>query len=80
MIVSFSAKTPAGMNRTIAQRERGRKHMPVTLAEFTTEEAKANGKLRARFGDGFVAGAGEDGQARVFGVGRISGGALAEEE
>jgi len=52
----------------------------VTRAEFTTEEAKANGNLWARFGDGFVAGAGEDGKARVFGIGGIGGGALAKEE
>jgi len=64
--------------------------MAMTRAEFTTEEAKANGNCKAKagselpvrfgFGDGFVARAGEDGKARIFGVGRISGGALAEEE
>jgi len=43
-------------------------------------EAKANGKLQARFGARFVAGAGEDGKAGIFGVGGIGGGALAEEE
>ncbi len=62
----------------------------MTRAEFTTEEAKANGnrktktgsKLPVRFGlgDGLVAGAGEHGEAGVFGVGRIGGGALAQEE
>ena len=64
--------------------------MAMTRAEFTTEEAKANGncKTKARselpvrfgFGDGFVAGAGEDGKAGIFGVRRIGGGALAKEE
>jgi len=54
--------------------------MAVTRAEFTTEEAEASGNLRARLRDGFVAGAGEDGKAWVFGVGGIGGGALAKEE
>ena len=54
--------------------------MAVTRAEFTIEEAKANGNSWARFGDGVVAGAGEDGKARIFRVGGIGGGALAEQE
>ena len=64
--------------------------MAMTRAEFTTEEAKANGNCKAKtgselpvrfgFGDGLVAGAGEDGKAGIFGVGRIGGGALAQEE
>ena len=78
-MVSFSADTPVG-NRTSAKRERARKRMAITRAEFTTEEAKANGNSWARFGDGFVAGAGEDGKAWVFGIGRIGGGALAKKE
>ena len=62
----------------------------MTRAEFTTEEAKANGNCKMKagsevparfgFGDGFVAGAGEDGKTGVFGVGRIGGGTLAKEE
>ena len=62
----------------------------MTRAEFTTEEAKANGNCKTRsgselpvrfgFGDGFVARAGEDRKAGIFGVGRIGGGTLAEEE
>jgi len=52
----------------------------MTRAEFTTEEAKANGNSWARLGDEFVAGAGEDGKAGVSGIGRIGGGALAKEE
>lgn len=54
--------------------------MAMTRAEFTTEEAKANGKLRARFGARFVAGTGEDRKAGILGVSRIGGRALAEEE
>ena len=64
--------------------------MAMTRAEFTTKEAKANGNCKTKagselpggfgFGDGFVAGAGEDGKAGVFGVGRIGGGALAQQE
>ena len=62
----------------------------MTRAEFTTEQAKENGNCKTRnwgelpvrfgFGDGFVAGAGEDGKAGIFRVGRIGGGALAKEE
>ena len=62
----------------------------MTRAEFTTEEAKANGNCKMKmgselpvrfgFGDGFVAGAGEDGKAGILGVRRIGGGALAKEE
>ena len=54
--------------------------MAMTRAEFTTEEAKANGNSWVRLGDGFVAGAGEGGKAGILGVGGIGGGALAEEE
>jgi len=63
--------------------------MMMTRAEFTTPVAKENRKfrtktmklrVRGRFGDRFVAGAGEDGQARVFRVSGIDGGTLAEEE
>jgi len=57
-----------------------RKRMAMNRTEFTTEEAKANVKLRVRFGARFVAGAGEDRKAGIFGVGGIGGGALAEEE
>src|SRR5712671_6059177 len=90
VMASFSADTRVGRNRRSAQRESGWKRMAMTRAEFTTEEAKANGncktkagsELRVRFGfgDGFGAGAGEYGKAGVFGVGGIGGGALAEEE
>src|SRR5256885_799351 len=90
VMASFSADTRVGRIRRSAQRESGWKLMAMTRAEFTTEEAKANGNCktktgselpaRFRFGDGFVARAGEDGEAGIFGVGRIGGGALAKEE
>ena len=67
--------------------------MAMTRAEFTTGEAKERGNLGARLPGTakgvpslllilrwFVARAGEDGQARVFGIRGIGGGALAEEE
>ena len=89
-MASFSADTRVGRSRRSAQRESGWKRMAMTRAEFTTEEAKANGNCRTKtgselpvrfgLGDGFVAGAGEDGKAGIFGVGRIGGGALAQEE
>jgi len=62
----------------------------MTRAEFTIKVNKGDGKLKLENGNGlgprlgrnlrFVAGAGQDGKAGIFGVGRIGGGTLAKEE
>src|SRR2546421_11928070 len=90
VMASFSADTRVGRSRRSAQRESGWKRMAMTRAEFTTEQAKGNGNCKTKtgsevpvrfgFGDGFVAGAGEDGKGGIFRVGRSGGGALAKEE
>jgi hypothetical protein len=64
--------------------------MTMTRAEFTTAADKENRNFKLKQGAGlaawfgrgeqFVTRAGEDGEARVFGVGGIGGRALAEEE
>jgi hypothetical protein len=56
----------------------------VPAGSFTEERGNINRKIDLRVGfgapGGFVAGTGDDWQARVLGISRIGGGALAEEE